>query len=341
MSVEVLLERQSANIMPAELRSLPILILNVHENCNCKCSMCDIWKRSAGSELSLDKVRQYQDSIKKLSVKQIVLTGGEPLLHSHFEQLCGLLKECDVTITLLTTGLLLQKRVAAVGGIDEIIVSLDGPEHIHNAIRRVPHAYRLLGEGIRAVKERRPAIQIHARSTVQQANFRALRQTVRAAKQIDCDSISFLAVDIASQAFNRELIWPDSRKNEVSLSPKDIEFFAQEIELLIEDCAAEIEERYIVERPDKLRRIVSHFRTSLGQSLPQAPLCNAPWVSAVVEVDGSVRPCFFHGYIGHTASSSLEAAINSTQAQQFRQRLDVATNPVCQHCVCSLNYRLE
>jgi MoaA/NifB/PqqE/SkfB family radical SAM enzyme len=302
--------------------------------------MCDIWKRPAGSELSLDNLRKYQDSIRKLEVRQIVLTGGEPLLHSRFDQLCALLKECGVKITLLTTGLLLQKRLdAIVENVDEIIVSLDGPESIHNSIRHIAHAYRLLRDGISAIKMRHPKMPIHARSTVQRENFRYLRQTVQAAKQIGCDSISFLAVDVASQAFNRELVWPDSRRNEVSLLYNEVEQLAQEVELLIRECAREIHERYVVENPDKLHQIVSYFRQSLGQHPPQAPKCNAPWVSAVVEVDGSVRPCFFHERIGHAAFGSLAAAINGAQAQEFRQNLDVATNPVCQRCVCSLNYR--
>lgn len=341
MSVEAIVDKLPTTAVSGEMRSMPILILNVHESCNCKCSMCDIWKRRAGSELSLEKVARYQDSIRTLGVRQVVLTGGEPLLHSHFEQLCGLLKQCDVKITLLTTGLLLQKRAdAVVAYVDEIIVSLDGPEHIHDAIRHVSHAYRLLKDGLVAIKRRRPGMPIHARSTVQRANFRFLRQTVSAARQIGCDSVSFLAVDVTSQAFNRELIWPDYRQNEISLSRNDINCLEEEIELLIENCAAEIEERFILERQDKLRRIAGYFRERLGQHTPRSPQCNAPWVSAVVEVDGSVRPCFFHERIGDTASLSLEVAINSVEARRFRETLDVETNPVCQRCVCSLNYRL-
>jgi MoaA/NifB/PqqE/SkfB family radical SAM enzyme len=340
MSAELLAISQPMKATHGEIHSMPILILNVHENCNCKCTMCDIWKRAAGSEVSLNNVVRYQNSIRKLCVRQVVLTGGEPLLHSHFDQLCTLLKECNVKITLLTTGLLLQKRADSVmTHIDEVIVSLDGPEEIHDSIRRVSHAYRLLKEGVTAIKRGRPSILIHARSTVQRENFRFLRQTVDAAKQIGCDSISFLAADVTSHAFNRNLVWPLNRQDETALCLEEVSQLEREIDLLIETSPGDTDNRYVVESPEKLRRIARYFRERLGEYPPQSPRCNAPWVSAVVEVDGSIRPCFFHARVATAAILPLEDAINSAGAKFFRQTLDVQNDPVCQRCVCSLNYR--
>jgi len=96
---------------------------------------------------------------------------------------------------------------------------------------------------------------------------------------------------------------------------------------------------YIAERPAKLRRISRRFREHLGQVSPESPTCNAPWVSAVVEVDGSVRPCFFHRPVGNIGSSTLEEVVNGEAARVFRQSLRVSENPTCRRCVCSLNYQ--
>jgi hypothetical protein len=52
-----------------------------------------------------------------------------------------------------------------------------------------------------------------------------------------------------------------------------------------------------------------------------------------------VRPCFFHRPIGSLKSHTLLQVLNSFEAQQFRASLDVATNPICRRCVCSLNWR--
>jgi Fe-coproporphyrin III synthase len=322
-----------------KLSRLPILILNVHEHCNCRCVMCDIWQRKDSKELDLAEFARHRESLLLLGVQNVVLTGGEPLLHSNFEGLCAFLKDCGVKVTLLTTGLLLSKRAAALAdGVDEIIVSLDGPEEVHDRVRRVKGAYRLIAEGTLEVKRRNRELAVHARSTVQKANHRLLRQTVAAARSLSMDSISFLAADATSQAFNRELVWPGERQDRIMLTLAEVEALEQEVAAMAREFAAEIRTRYIRESEAKLKRIIRRFREHLGELSPIAPHCNAPWVSAVLEVDGTVRPCFFHPKTGHAATSTLEQAINSHDARNFRASLNISENAICKRCVCSLSY---
>ncbi len=322
-----------------KLTSLPILILNVHEHCNCRCLMCDIWQRKDGKELDLEGLARHRESLRRLDVRQVVLTGGEPLLHRNFTGLCSFLRDCGVRVTLLTTGLLLAKRAALVAeGVDEVIVSIDGPEEVHDQVRRVQGAYRLIGEGIQEVRSGKADMPVNGRSTVQKANHRLLRQTVAGAKTLALDSISFLAADVTSQAFNRELVWPGERQSQIALERREIDTLENEVEALLRENSDDLRSRYIVESPAKLRRIVRRFREQLGELPAESPLCNAPWVSAVLEVDGSVRPCFFHNKIGNASAATLEEAVNSDEARRFRTSLDVSTNAICRRCVCSLNY---
>jgi MoaA/NifB/PqqE/SkfB family radical SAM enzyme len=98
---------------------------------------------------------------------------------------------------------------------------------------------------------------------------------------------------------------------------------------------------FVLENSDKLRRIALHFQAHLGLAETQAPPCNAPWTSAVVEADGTVRPCFFHRSIGSLKSHTLMQVLNGFEAQQFRAALNVETNDICKKCVCSLNWKLS
>jgi Fe-coproporphyrin III synthase len=323
-----------------KLTSLPILLLNVHEHCNCRCVMCDIWQRKDGRELDLADFARHRESLLQLGVRNVVLTGGEPLLHRNFVMLCDFLKECNILVTLLTTGLLIAKNAAAIAGaVDEIIVSLDGPEDVHDQVRRVKGAYRLIGDGIRAVKRMSAALPVHGRCTMQKANHRLLRKTVDAARALSMDSISFLAADATSQAFNRDLVWPGQRQNQIMLTDPEVEGLEEEIDALIREYAFEIRTRYIRESEAKLKRITRRFREHLGELSPIAPQCNAPWVSAVLEVDGSVRPCFFHKKIGDVEGKTLQQVINGHDARAFRTSLNVSEDPICRRCVCSLNYK--
>jgi MoaA/NifB/PqqE/SkfB family radical SAM enzyme len=325
---------------PERLASLPILILNAHSRCNCRCVMCDIWKRESNDQIHAQDLERHRNSLKSLGVRQIVLTGGEPLLHNDLSALCNFFRDRQIHLTLLTTGLLLHKRAEEVATLfDDIIISLDGPPEIHDAIRRVSGAYNLIHKGIAAVRHYNPSLPITCRTTVQKANHRHLRQTVNAARALGLDSISFLAADLTSEAFNRPLIWPGEKQSEIGLNLNEVSALEEEIEQLILQYEAGINHKFIVEPAAKLRRIARRFREHLGQLTPQAPTCNAPWVSAVVEVDGSVRPCFFHRTIGNITSSTLEEVINGEAAQEFRQSLDMENDATCRRCVCSLNYR--
>jgi Fe-coproporphyrin III synthase len=324
---------------PTRLATMPILILNAHSRCNCRCVMCDIWKRDSNDQMRVQDLEHHRTSLENLGVRQVVLTGGEPLLHSDLSALCDFFRDQQIHLTLLSTGLLLHKRAEEVATLfDDVIVSLDGPPEIHDTIRRVNGAYNLIHQGIASVRHHNPSLPIHCRTTVQRANHRHLRQTVDAARALGLDSISFLAVDLTSAAFNRPLIWPGEKQTEIGLNLEEARALEEEIEQLILQYQAGIDHKYIVESASKLRRISRRFREHLGQLTPQAPICNAPWVSAVVEVDGTVRPCFFHRAIGNITSSSLEEVINGEAAQEFRQSLDMENDATCRRCVCSLNY---
>jgi MoaA/NifB/PqqE/SkfB family radical SAM enzyme len=180
-------------------------------------------------------------------------------------------------------------------------------------------------------------MRITARTTVQKANHRHLRETVHAARRLNLNGISFLAADLTSSAFNRPLLWSTSRQDEIALSPLEVEALEKEIEALIEETESEC--GFIAETPEKLLRVARQFRVQLGLKAGESPICNAPWVSAVIETDGTVRPCFFHAGVGNLREGSLESIINGDAGRAFRENLDIANNAICKRCVCSLHYR--
>jgi Fe-coproporphyrin III synthase len=320
--------------------ALPVLVIHAHSSCNCRCIMCDIWKTEEAKTFSVQDLERQLPAIRRLKVQWVVLSGGEPLMNRELPQLCAMLRKEGIRLTLLSTGLLLKKYAREVAtSFDDVIVSLDGPREIHDQIRRVEGGFDLLETGIRELRAVRPEMHISARSTVQKANFCFMRETARAAKNLKLDGISFLAVDLTSTAFNRPLVWPVSRQAETGLSVAELSILENEIEGLILDAQRDYEPGFIAESAAKLRRVARHFHVQLGLVSAEAPMCNAPWVSAVVDADGVVRPCFFHPPIGSLQSGSLDEVINGEKARAFRGRLDIPVNPICQKCVCSLNYR--
>jgi len=323
--------------MNHRITSLPILVIFPHNRCNCRCVMCDIWRIRQVREITPRDLEPHLTSLRELNVKWIVFSGGEPLMHSDISSLSRVCRAEGVRVTLLTAGLTLEKRADIVAAsIDDLIVSIDGPPDIHDKIRGVPGAYRRLQRGIEALRQLRAEMPIHGRCTIQKGNFGELRNTVHAARALNLNSISFLAVDTTSNAFNRPGGWSPGHQATIALNTAEVAALESEIEALISEYENEIESGFVVENAEKLRRIPLRFRSRLGQIPAMAPRCNAPWVSAVVESDGTVRPCFFHRPIGNIHEHPLADVVNSDEALNFRRNLDISRDPVCRNCVCSL-----
>src|SRR5512133_981339 len=109
--------------------ALPVLVLMPYGGCNCRCGMCDIWKSNVDkNHLWPWEVARWLEDFRRFRVQQVVLSGGEPLLHPDLWGICELLKSIPASITLLTNGLLLDGHARDVAlWCDEIVVSLDGP----------------------------------------------------------------------------------------------------------------------------------------------------------------------------------------------------------------------
>jgi Fe-coproporphyrin III synthase len=324
--------------MAEQIRTMPVVVISPHNQCNCRCAMCDIWRIREPEGLTIADLERQLTSFRDLGVRWVVLSGGEAQMNAQWHSMAQMLRREGIRVTLLTAGLLLEPQAEAVArSIDDAIVSLDGPPAVHNRIRRVSGAFEQLAAGIRAVRLLRRDMVVTARCTVQKANHDSLCAVVRSAKELGLNSVSFLAADLNSNAFNRPQGWLPERQDKVALDLQEVEALDTEIECLIREHKADLESGFVVENPVKLRRIVLHFRSHLGQEEHVAPRCNAPWVSAVIEASGDVRPCFFHPVLGNLHNRPLQEIINGPEALGFRANLDVATNPTCRRCVCSLH----
>jgi MoaA/NifB/PqqE/SkfB family radical SAM enzyme len=317
----------------------PVIVLMPHSRCNCRCVMCDIWKANRiGRELSAGDLAPHINDFRRLGVRWVALSGGEALLHRNLWELCAMLKELPARISLLSSGLLLDRFAAeVVHWCDDVVVSLDGSRRVHDAIRRVPRAYERLRTGIAALKTARPAYRVTARCVVQRANYAELPQIISAAHELAIDQISFVAADVSTEAFNRARAWPAERVAEIALDMDQVVEFRGIVEAVIRDRRADFESRFIAESPDKLRRLPEYFAALHGLAEFSTRVCNAPWVSAVIEADGAVRPCFFHPPLGNLHQEPLDAILNGVAAEAFRQQLDVTRDPICRKCVCTLH----
>ena len=106
--------------------------------CNATCDFCDIWEKPS-PYVTLLNFRENLVDLKKLKVKVIDFTGGEPLLHKNLSEMLTLAKAEKMITTVTTNCLLYPKRAYELKGkVDMLHFSLDSAQaDIHNELRGV------------------------------------------------------------------------------------------------------------------------------------------------------------------------------------------------------------
>jgi len=125
------------SFMPWRLARGPVLCnYYLTYRCNAACTFCDIWEKPS-PYVTRESFLQNLQALRRLGVKIIDFTGGEPLLHRDLPFFLQTAQEMGFITTITTNTLLYPKRAHDLRGkVDMLHFSLDAatPEH-HNALR--------------------------------------------------------------------------------------------------------------------------------------------------------------------------------------------------------------
>lgn len=120
---------------------MPPLVANYYltYRCNARCHFCDIWTLEPGQEASLSAIKTNLRDLKRLGVKYVDFTGGEPLLRSDVAEIYQEAKSLGFLTSMTTNTILYPRRAREIHGlIDFLNFSLDGPDaHTHDHSRGV------------------------------------------------------------------------------------------------------------------------------------------------------------------------------------------------------------
>jgi Fe-coproporphyrin III synthase len=336
--------RPLLNLTGDRLHAVPMLIVYLTDGCNSRCVTCDIWKLPRRN-MPMTLAEKLTSEFRTLGVRRVILSGGEAMQHPDWPHIAKLFRAAGANVELITNGLLLNKQSQdVIENIDQLIVSLDGgvPE-TYKAIRGVD-GFDVIMSGLRKCAD--AGIPITTRTTIQHGNFFELPQIIDAARTAGVHKVSFLAVDVSStQAFGPRFA-PKRISNPSSLLPHapsspvltahDLPEFSALLDRLERDYATDFASGLIAESPAKLRRLYDYFASLNGESPFPPPRCNAPHLSAVVEVDGNLRPCFFLPRVSKVGDDTLLETLNAPSAVEMRAAYRTGQRSECSRCVCSL-----
>lgn len=325
------------NTISATAHSLPIIILYVTEGCNLRCATCS-YRDALPGELTLDEIEKLARELASFGLKHIVYSGGEPLFRRDFPQICGIFKQTGVKQTILTNGLLLEKKIDdIVGYFTEIIVSIDGANAgTHNSIRGINSFDQIL-KGIKRTKEVHGFKNISIRSVIQKKNFRQFPDMIELAKSTGVNRISFLSADVFSDSFGRDTRGYVEKNENILLDKAEAAEFRKIIENSVIKYKNEFDNKFISESPAKIYRILEYYEACIGLRDYPRNICNAPMVSAVITSTGDILPCYFLPSYGNIRKSPVSQLLNSDSIKTTRKQVKDYVLDRCKQCVCTLN----
>jgi radical SAM protein with 4Fe4S-binding SPASM domain len=305
-------------------------------------------KEILGQKLGISELRMLIDDVS-LFKPTITLFGGEPLLHEDWDELVACIKEKGLRCNMITNGTLLDRHAEEVvsSGLDEIILSLDGPEEIHDMIRGKPGTFKKLAQGVEKTQELkllkgqgRPIFNIN--STIFDCNYKNMEEIIGVAVSFGAKNLSFHHLIFLSEHTYNEHCRVFSQLFDTTsfdwagfveeqLPNIDVDYLIGEIRR-IKGNQYDIPVSFYPNLTDEeVRSYYSSFDFS-PVSYPHR--CLSPWMVAYVFPDGSVRPCLSLNYsAGNIKEDSFCDIWNNHHYMRFRSIVkQCKAFPVCTRC---------
>jgi len=113
-------------------RRVPLAVrFQLTDGCTNRCAYCGIWKNRR-KEMSTEQVFALLDEMAASGTRRVSFSGGEPLLRKDIGRIVDFAKQRGISPSMNSCGALMEERVAGLGNLDLIKLSVDGPEAVHD-----------------------------------------------------------------------------------------------------------------------------------------------------------------------------------------------------------------
>ncbi len=269
--------------------------------CNAKCSYCDIWKKKSfrnSADCLLKDVAQNLPQLKKIGIRFIDFTGGEPLLHPQLVEMLRLAKQNRFYTSVTTNCLIYPQQAEQLKGlIDLLHFSLDSMNEDENDKLRGNGSFARVMESIEIAKTlgEQPDLLF----TATRANFRAIDELI-------CFAQDQKLILIVNPIFKYS--------SQLSLTKEALDYLDQFKN-----------EKYVY-----INRALHRLMRD-GGNIRSQPRCRAISATVVISPQNELLlPCFHHAQLAIPIQSNLSEIL---QSRTWRlQKKQQGTFPFCDGC---------
>ena len=307
-----------------------LLILDITHKCNLKCKICDIWKTSSSEKnLESEYVKKVLLEASELKIKEIALSGGEPLLRSDIFEIFDYIKKIGLkNIGLLTNGILVERHIERlkayfIAGVVSPVISFDSlrPE-LHNDIRNNDLAWQTTKNAlnmISSLKKSYPKINFNVITIILGQNLEELQELAEFVKSLNANSLQFQPL----LANNLDM---KNRKNSPFWVTRDrLPILDSVVDGLIDFKRKE--PQFIKNSAKNLSLIKKYYRANLT-NLDAS--CLSADKTILIANQGDCRTCF-SGY-GNIKIQGLNQILQDKRIIQARQRVRRCSSPCLLPC---------
>lgn len=155
------------------------LNLMLTKRCNLSCAFCNFPDANYKTEdMPREEAFKAIDSAANLGIKDLEITGGEPLLHPELFEIIDYAKSKSMLVHITTNGILLSRHIEQIARSEPktFCVSVDGGEGTHDELRGFVGCYEKVMEGIEALQRRTPDIVVTVSFVITNKNVHELRR---------------------------------------------------------------------------------------------------------------------------------------------------------------------
>lgn len=333
--------------------NLKAIDIELSNQCNLRCKMCwfhgetGIGDNFRGQELETSEILKLVDQLAVYKPK-IYLGGSEPFMRQDLIAILEHIKNKDLTVSFPTNGTLLDsEKIAAIVDmkVDDIKVSIDGKEGLHDYIRgngvfkKATTAVKELAKYRRQSGSTKPTITVN--TTITTNLIGQIQETIDNLIQVTDNEADLYRIHHLWFITKNELLKHQSITKQVlaanSLGASG--HVINESYLIKPEILAD--EIYKLKTSPKVKffpafqfdNIVNYY----SEGLQVEKRCYAPFFGAVIKPNGDMKFCpdeWIDDYIiGNIREDNFDNLWNNDRARTFRKVL-VKQNcfPACKHC---------
>lgn len=345
-------------LLPSKLFYSPRwIVLGVNNICNLHCKMCDVgvdynqsnfFQNLMGSKplnMPLELIKKIIDETSShFNDTKIGYGFTEPLIYPHLVESLFYAKQKNIYTSITTNALNLKRYADGLieGGLQEINISLDGPQEVHNYIRGHKSSFQKAVQGIEKLLEYPNPPKISIYCVITEWNIGQLLAFVDFFKDYPLERMGFMHTNFTpasiakthNETFGMSYQATASNMEEINIENMDLDLLWGEIaEIKAKQWKFPISFSPEVKSRTELDIFYHNPEVLFGKR------CNDIFHNIMIKSNGDVIPAHGRCYnltIGNLHEGNLKEIWNSSQISQFRKTVQQAGGllPACSRC-CS------